>query len=260
METKYIKFLDTLTDECISIMHKSSIDGTSDDKLFGISVDQELKDFNIFCILEKGHNIYNTIFKLMNTKQKMNIKIFNSTNSNSEEKICVISNVNYHAFNDNDTLDIDFEIVKEPKKNVRKSWDNYFMDMAFATSERSTCERLHVGAVVVKNNRVKATGYNGSPRGLEHCDESGCYMIDNHCVRTIHAELNALLECSPEEREGATLYVTDRPCPECQKIIITCGIKRVVYSRHYEPKTDWFESTDILVERLNNEQNSCILV
>lgn len=70
---------------------------------------------------------------------------------------------------------------------MRKDWDNYFMDIAFQVSERSTCPRLHVGAVLVKNRRIKGTGYNGSPKGLDHCDDVGCFMKNNHCIRTIHA-------------------------------------------------------------------------
>ena len=123
---------------------------------------------------------------------------------------------------------------------MRDSWDRYFMDMAFAASKRSTCNRLHVGAVIVKNNRVKATGYNGSPAGLPHCIDDECYMHNGHCVRCIHAEVNALLECSPDDKYGATIYVTDEPCSECQKLIITSGINRVVYARAYSPEINWF--------------------
>ncbi len=124
---------------------------------------------------------------------------------------------------------------------MRKDWDHYFMDIARMVSERSTCERLHVGAVLVRDRRIKGTGYNGSPKGLPHCDEAGCLMVNNHCVRTIHAEVNCLLEVAPEEREGATMYVTHTPCPECQKLIITCGIKRVVFAKEYTPAINWLE-------------------
>lgn len=123
---------------------------------------------------------------------------------------------------------------------MRKDWDRYFLDIAFQVRERSTCPRLHVGAVLVKDRRIKGTGYNGSPMGLPHCDDVGCYIQDNHCIRTIHAEVNCLLEVSPEEREGATIYVTHTPCPECQKLIITCGVKRVVYAENYSPAVNWF--------------------
>ena len=77
---------------------------------------------------------------------------------------------------------------------------------------------------------------------MDHCDDVGCMMRENHCVRTIHAEVNALLECSPEERKGATIYVTARPCAECSKLIINSGIKRVVYAQDYHIDYDWFKN------------------
>ncbi len=126
---------------------------------------------------------------------------------------------------------------------MRKDWDTYFMDIASQVCERSTCPRLHVGAVLVKDKRIKGTGYNGSPTDLPHCDDEGvgCYMNNNHCIRTIHAEVNCLLEVAPDDRKGATLYVTHYPCPECQKLIITTGVKRVVYAHDYRPQLDWFK-------------------
>jgi len=123
---------------------------------------------------------------------------------------------------------------------IRKDWDRYFLDIAFKVAERSTCPRRMVGAVVVKDKRIKGTGYNGSAAGLPHCTDEGCLMLNGHCIRTIHAEVNALLECSPEERKGATIYVTDCPCAECSKLIITTGIKRVVFARDYPKDYDWF--------------------
>lgn len=122
----------------------------------------------------------------------------------------------------------------------RKSWDEYFLDIAYQVAGRSTCPRLSVGAVVVKDRRIKGTGYNGSAAGLPHCTDEGHLMMNNHCVRTIHAEVNALLECSPEERRGATIYVTHRPCAECSKLIISSGIARVVYGEGYHTDFDWF--------------------
>ncbi len=142
---------------------------------------------------------------------------------------------------------------------MRKDWDTYFMDIAYQIKERSTCPRLHVGALIVKNKRIKGTGYNGSPTGLPHCDEEGCYLVDGHCKRTIHAEVNCLLETSPEERKGATLYVTNQPCPDCQKLIITSGIRRVVYGESYEPHTDWFAiAKDIEVVKFENKSVKAI--
>lgn len=128
------------------------------------------------------------------------------------------------------------------------------MDIAFQVCERSTCPRLHVGAILVKDKRIKGTGYNGSPTSLPHCNDEGvgCYMNNNHCIRTIHAEVNCLLEVAPDERKDATLYVTHYPCPECQKLIITTGIKRVVYANDYRPQIDWFQLAPwIKVEKLD---------
>ena len=122
---------------------------------------------------------------------------------------------------------------------MRKDWDDYFMDIAYKVKERSTCPRLQVGAVIVKDKRIKGTGYNGSPSGMPHCEDEGCFLIDKHCKRTIHAEVNCLLETTPEERKGATIYVTHQPCQDCQKLIITSGITRVVYAEGYEPEVDW---------------------
>jgi len=139
---------------------------------------------------------------------------------------------------------------------MRRSWDEYFMNIAFEVAERSTCSRLHVGSVLVKNKRIKATGYNGSPKGLVHCDDSGCYMKNDHCIRTIHSEVNCLLEAAPEEREQATLYITHSPCPECQKLIITCAIARVVYCGNYMSDMDWFIETPwIEVVQIDRKDN-----
>lgn len=137
---------------------------------------------------------------------------------------------------------------------MRKDWDTYFMDIALMVKERSTCPRLHVGAVIVKDKRIKGTGYNGSPRGLDHCDDIGCLMIDNHCRRTIHAEVNAIMECSPEERKDATIYITAEPCIECSKLIIASGITKVVYYKSYSKDYDFFkEAPWIEVIKYNKE-------
>lgn len=124
---------------------------------------------------------------------------------------------------------------------MRKNWDDYFMDIAHMVKERSTCPRLKVGAVLVRDKRIRATGYNGSPSGIQHCDEVGCLMVHNHCKRAIHAEVNAIMQSSPEEREGATIYVTAEPCMDCAKAIIGSGVKRVVYDKQYKTEHDFFK-------------------
>ena len=96
----------------------------------------------------------------------------------------------------------------------RIKWDQYFMMQAVLLASRSTCERLSVGAVIVRDKRIIAGGYNGSVAGDDHCIDVGCYLVDGHCVRTIHAEMNAILQCAKfgESTDNAEIYVTDFPC------------------------------------------------
>ncbi|MFG6148455.1 ComE operon protein 2 [Halobacillus sp. B23F22_1] len=117
----------------------------------------------------------------------------------------------------------------------RISWDHYFMAQSYLLKTRSTCQRLAVGAVIIRDKRMIAGGYNGSVSGGVHCIDEGCYVIDGHCVRTIHAEMNALLQCSKfgVATEGAEIYVTHFPCLHCTKAIIQAGIQAVYYSEDY---------------------------
>lgn len=117
----------------------------------------------------------------------------------------------------------------------RKDWDSYFCTIAEVVSTRATCPRLHVGCVLVKEKRVIASGYNGSPSGAPHCTDDGCMIRDGSCVRTIHAEQNALFQCAKYgiDTEGATAYVTHQPCLLCTKSLIQAGITRIVYIHPY---------------------------
>ncbi len=117
----------------------------------------------------------------------------------------------------------------------RPSWDEYFMSIAFQVATRSTCDRAHVGAIIVKDRRILTTGYNGAPMGLPHCDEVGHLMIGGHCVRTLHAEQNAIIQAALHgvSVRGGTIYVTHQPCLTCAKMIINAGLVRVVYAGHY---------------------------
>ncbi|SIS36777.1 ComE operon protein 2 [Salimicrobium flavidum] len=119
---------------------------------------------------------------------------------------------------------------------ARVEWDQYFMAQSHLLKSRSTCERLAVGAVIVREKRMIAGGYNGSVTGEVHCIDEGCYVVDGHCIRTIHAEMNALLQCSKfgVATEGAEMYVTHFPCVHCTKAIIQAGIKAVYYSADYK--------------------------
>jgi dCMP deaminase len=118
----------------------------------------------------------------------------------------------------------------------RITWDQFFMAQSHLLALRSTCTRLAVGATIVREKRIIAGGYNGSISGDEHCIEQGCYVIDNHCVRTVHAEVNALLQCAKygTSTNGADLYVTHFPCLPCTKSIIQAGIKNVYYAKSYK--------------------------
>jgi dCMP deaminase len=117
----------------------------------------------------------------------------------------------------------------------RVSWDRYFMNLAVQAGTRSTCPRKHVGAVIVRDKAILATGYNGSIRGLRHCSEDGCLMENGHCVRTVHAEANAILQAARHgvRIEGADIYVTASPCWDCFKLIANAGIARVLYGEFY---------------------------
>lgn len=118
----------------------------------------------------------------------------------------------------------------------RKTWDEYFMDLAKMVAQRSTCDRAFVGCVLVnEDHRIVSTGYNGSLSGSPHCYEVGHVMRDGHCIATIHAEMNALLYCAKEgiSVKGTTCYVTHFPCLNCTKALLQAGIKRIVYHEAY---------------------------
>lgn len=119
---------------------------------------------------------------------------------------------------------------------MRQSWQEYFMDIAKTVATRSTCDRAFVGCVLVnKDNRIVTTGYNGSISGDEHCYEAGHYMRDGHCIRTIHAEMNALLYCAKEgiSVKNTTCYVTHFPCLNCTKALIQAGVSKIYYHEGY---------------------------
>lgn len=117
----------------------------------------------------------------------------------------------------------------------RISWDQYFMAQSHLLALRSTCTRLMVGATIVRDKRIIAGGYNGSVSGSVHCIDEGCYVIDGHCVRTVHAEANALLQCAKfgVPTENAHIYITHYPCLQCCKQLIQSGIKKVFYAQDY---------------------------
>jgi dCMP deaminase len=118
----------------------------------------------------------------------------------------------------------------------RKSWDQYFLDIAKMVATRSTCDRLHVGAVIVKDNRIISTGYNGSIPGAPHCSEVGCDIIDSHCVAVVHSECNAIASAAKSgiSIKDSILYCTHLPCFNCFKLIASAGIAKIVYRQVYK--------------------------
>ena len=158
--------------------------------------------------------------------------------------------------------------MKEHDTNYRRpSWDEYFMEVCEAISKRATCGRGRSGCVIAKNNQILVTGYVGAPAGLPHCDEEGHQLkqivhedgsTTTHCVRTVHAEQNAL--CQAAKRgiaiEGATLYCRMTPCRTCAMLIINCGIIRVICQRRYhdaDDSEDMFSKAGIKLEYVINE-------
>lgn len=117
----------------------------------------------------------------------------------------------------------------------RATWDEYFMDLARVVASRATCDRKHVGSALVRDRTVLSTGYNGSIRGLPHCDEVGHLMENGHCVATVHAEANAIVQAAKNgvRIDGATIYTTASPCWPCFKLIANAGCARIVYGEFY---------------------------
>jgi dCMP deaminase len=117
--------------------------------------------------------------------------------------------------------------------------DKYFLNICNSVSKRATCPRKSVGCTIVKDGRILSSGYNGSPKGFEHCTEVGCKLINNHCVRVVHAEMNALLFAGRDAKE-ATLYSTTLPCEICLKLAIQSGIKKIIYEEDYNKEiVEW---------------------
>jgi len=149
----------------------------------------------------------------------------------------------------------------------RPTWDEYFMEVANAIAKRATCDRGRSGCVIAKNNQILATGYVGAPSGLPHCDDIGHQMrkmlhedgsITEHCVRTVHAEQNAICQAAKKgvAIEGGTLYCRMTPCRTCAMLIINCGIVRVVAEYRYhdaEESEGMFKMAGVDLEYVHEE-------
>lgn len=139
---------------------------------------------------------------------------------------------------------------------TRPSWQTYFRDLARQVATRATCPRKSVGAILVKNGHVQATGYNGSMAGEQHCDDVGCLMVEGHCARTIHAEVNAVAQAARNgvRLEGAACYVTAKPCWTCLKLLVNSGVKLVWYEEDYG--AEYPAKPPITVVRLRQEEEA----
>ncbi len=144
--------------------------------------------------------------------------------------------------------------------NKRPTWDEYFLKLAMLVSERATCPRMHCGCVLVKDRRILSTGYNGSIPGDAHCEDEGCMIVDNHCVRTNHAEMNAIIQCSIHgvSTQEATAYITNMPCTNCAKALIAAGIKEIViFSDYHDTKAEeFFKIANVIIKRLEMPKTS----
>ena len=117
----------------------------------------------------------------------------------------------------------------------RADWDEYFMRIAVDVSSRSTCDRKHVGALIVRDRNILSTGYNGSVSGLPHCDDVGHIMENGHCLATIHAESNSIIQAAKHgvSIDGASIYTTASPCWNCFKLIVNSGMRRILFGEFY---------------------------
>ena len=118
---------------------------------------------------------------------------------------------------------------------MRPGWDEYFMQIARTVATRATCPRASVGCVLVRDHRILTTGYNGSPRGVAHCAEVGCTIVNDHCVRATHAEANAVVQGALHgvTLSDSTAYCTHQPCVHCSKLLISAGVRKIVYDVAY---------------------------
>lgn len=146
----------------------------------------------------------------------------------------------------------------------RPSWHQYFLTITRNVAERSTCTRAKVGAVIVRDKNILATGYNGAPAGMPHCIDAGCLVytsrtpageVEENCFRTIHAEINAIAQAAKNGASirDADIYITHTPCIHCVKVLINTGIKRIFYEREYKRTTieELLRGANIQMERVS---------
>ena len=145
----------------------------------------------------------------------------------------------------------------------RPSWNQYFITITRQVAERSTCSRAKVGAVIVRDKNILATGYNGAPAGMPHCTDAGCLIyesrtpngeLEENCFRTIHAEINAIAQAAKNGSaiKEASIYITHTPCIHCCKVLVNTGIRQIYYESPYKVHTleDILRHTHVQLERV----------
>jgi len=154
---------------------------------------------------------------------------------------------------------------KSPSKHSRPSWDEYFLEVAHLVAKRATCIRRSVGAVLVKDKKILATGYNGAPSGLKHCIDIGCLRERlkipsgqrHELCRGLHAEQNVILQAAlyGTSTRGSALYITNQPCMICAKMLINAGIKEIVVASGYpdELAIDFLKEAKIRVRKIDGK-------
>lgn len=209
--------------------------------LFSVDADIQTRYERITLRKSETDNVSFETFKL-NEQREMD-----ANNENKQNIRACMTLADFSFNNDGDIPSLQKqveEVLNKIQYKMRPSWDEYFLEIVKTVSKRATCNRGRSGCVIVKNRQILVTGYVGSPNGLPHCDEVGHLFkksideqgnISNHCVRTVHAEQNAI--CQAAKRgialEEATLYCSMTPCRTCAMMIINCGIKRVVCQNKY---------------------------
>ena len=135
----------------------------------------------------------------------------------------------------------------------RATWEQYFMNIAKEVATRSTCDRKHVGALIVRDKTILSTGYNGSIRGMPHCDDAGHMMEDGHCVATIHAETNAILQAAKNGVmiDSAEIFITASSCWPCFKMLANAGIKKIFYGEFYRDERIFDVAKKLGIELIN---------
>ena len=138
----------------------------------------------------------------------------------------------------------------------RVSWEQYFMNIAQEVATRSTCDRKYIGSVIVRDKTILSTGYNGSIRGLSHCNEAGHEMENGHCIRTIHAEANAIVQAARNgvNIDAGEIFVTASPCYNCFKMIANAGIRKIYFGEFYRDERIKKHADELGIELVHIEQ------